>query len=134
MILLLKKTRAFGIYDIIITIFLSSSYFAKENSNSLLLWVFCIAYPIIIFHAFIAGPLFAIIIQKNKLTSKESLWSVLLIFTMTFITISIPSIIFNRWDEFFKKQFILPLSIALFVSMTYWITSIIYKKIKSVAK
>ena len=84
--LLLKKTRIFWIYDLIITIFFSACYFVKDNPSGFLSWAMLLGYQIRIFEVFIAGPFFAIKIQKNNLTTKELVWSTFLIFAMTFIT------------------------------------------------
>ena len=117
MMILLKKTRIFWIYDIIITILLSVCYFIKDNTSSLFAaWVMFIEGPITIFEVFIAGPFFAIKIQKNNLTTKELVWSTFLIFTMTFITFCIP-----------KQELFDPLLLASIVSITYYITNIICK-------
>ena len=126
MMILLKKTRIFWIYDIIITIFFSAVYFLKGNPSGLLAWELFIDYPIVIFEEFIAGPFFAIKIQKNNLTTKELVWSTFLIFTMTFITFCIPE--FALTQVFFKQELFDPLLIALIVSITYYITNIICKE------
>ena len=127
---LLKKTRIFWIYDLIITIFFSACYFVKDNPSGLLAWAMFIDYPIIIFEEFIAGPFFAIKIQKNNLTTKELVWSTFLIFTITFITFCIPEFALTYWKTFFEQEIFVPLSIALIVSITYYITNIICKKVR----
>lgn len=136
--LFLKKTRVFWIYYIIITILLALCYLADKNPDRgvLLAWVIFIAYPIIFFEMYIAGPLFAIIIQKNHLTSKELIWSTFLIFTMTFITCCIPVITLD-WHNFITEGFLYILEeilgsfqVALVFSITYYITNIICKKVR----
>lgn len=124
---LLKKTRIFWIYDIIITIFFSACYFLKGNPSGLVAWVMFIGYPIVIFEVFIAGPFFAIKIQKNNLTTKELVWSTFLIFTMTFITFCIPEFTLTHWKMFLEQELFFPLLVALIVSITYCITNIICK-------
>ncbi len=139
---LLKKTRVFWIYDIIITILLALCYFADKNPDRgvLLAWAVFIGFPIQIFEVYIAGPLFAIIIQKNKLTSKELFWSTFLIFTMTFFTFCIPTIILDRHIFipalitegflYIQENFLGSFEIALLVSVNYYITNIIYNVIR----
>lgn len=125
--LLLKKTRIFWIYDVIISILLALCYFANKNSDRgvLLAWVIFIEYPIQLFGLFMAGPFFAIKIQKQNLTAKEFFWSVALIFTMTFFTYCIPIIVFRHCQGFLQA-----LEVASIVSITYCITSFICKKVK----
>ena len=134
---LLKKTRIFWIYDLIITIFLSAVYFVKGNPSGLFAWPMIMGYHQIgIFEVFIAGPFFATKIQKNNLTTKELVWSTFLIFTMTFITFCIPEFTLTQqftlhyWKVFLEQKIFAPLLLALIVSITYCITNIICKKVR----
>lgn len=90
LLLLLKKIRAFLVYDIIITIVLLLSTFLvgevfTEGFGPIVIWGLFIAWPIQFLEKYIVGPLFALLFQKHDFTAKEILLSACIIFGLTFL-------------------------------------------------
>lgn len=90
LLLLLKKIRAFLVYDIIITIVLLLSIFlvgeiSTDGFGPVAIWALFIAWPIQFLEKYVVGPLFALWFQKHDFTAKEILLSACIIFGLTFL-------------------------------------------------
>lgn len=134
MIELLKKMRAYLIYNILFLLVMLVGYclmpgrFVEQDSDWIWLWI-TVAYIVFKFEEFIVAPLFALFYQMHQFTVKEIFLSALIILVTTFVSLSITGFLLGSWEGWSIEELLSVLKISLRISGIYTVAYFILRSI-----